>query len=50
MAGGTTKKVIKAMSLFGGVQVTNILCSLVRAKIIAVWIVPVGVGLFGIYN
>ena len=50
MAGGTTKKVIKAMSLFGGVQVTNILCSLVRAKIIAVWIGPVGVGLFGIYN
>lgn len=33
------------MSVFAGVQASGILCSLVRAKLIALWIGPVGVGL-----
>lgn len=49
-AGGVTGKAVKALSVFGGTQVVSILCSVVRAKLIAVWIGPVGVGLFAIYN
>lgn len=42
--------VLRAMSIFGGLQVMQILCSIVRVKIVAVWIGAAGVGLFGIYN
>lgn len=38
------------MSLFGGVQVISILCSIIRTKLIAVWIGPAGIGLIGLYN
>lgn len=38
------------MGVFGGVQVMTILCSIVRTKLVAVWIGPVGIGLFGLYN
>ncbi|MBR1476135.1 MAG: oligosaccharide flippase family protein [Muribaculaceae bacterium] len=41
---------IKAMGLFGGVQVMGIICSIVRTKLVAMWIGPVGVGLFGLFN
>lgn len=42
--------ILKAMSIFGGVQVVNIICSIVRTKLIAVWIGATGMGLFGLYN
>ncbi len=45
-----TGLVLKALGLFGGVQCVSIACSLVRAKLIALWIGPIGVGLFGIFN
>lgn len=38
------------MGLFGGVQVVGILCSIVRTKLVALWIGPLGVGLFGLFN
>ena len=41
---------MKAMGLFGGVQVMGILCSIVRTKLVALWIGPVGIGLFGLFN
>jgi len=41
---------MKAMGLFGGVQVAGIICSIVRTKLVALWIGPVGIGLFGIFN
>ena len=41
---------MKAMGLFGGVQVMGIICSIVRTKLVAIWIGPVGVGLFGLFN
>ncbi len=41
---------MKAMGLFGGVQVMGILCSIVRTKLVAMWIGPVGIGLFGLFN
>lgn len=42
--------VLKAVGIFGGVQITGILCSIVRTKLVALWIGAVGVGLFGLYN
>lgn len=41
---------MKAMGLFGGVQVMGIVCSIIRTKLVALWIGPVGVGLFGLFN
>lgn len=38
------------MGIFGGVRVLTILCSLVRNKLIAVFIGPTGVGLVILYN
>ncbi len=43
-------KVLQAMSLFGGLQVVQILCSAIRMKLVAWLIGPAGMGLFGIYN
>ena len=45
-----SKTVLKAMSIFGGVQVITIICSIVRTKLVAIWIGAAGVGLFGLYN
>ncbi len=42
--------ILKAMSVFGGVQVITILCSVVRTKLVALWIGAAGVGLFALYN
>ncbi len=48
--GGMSRVILKAMGLFGGVQVLSILCSIIRTKLVAMWIGPVGVGLFGLFN
>ncbi len=45
-----TTAILKAMSIFGGLQAVQIICSIIRVKLVATWIGPVGVGLFGIYN
>ncbi|MGM9870123.1 MAG: O-antigen translocase [Sodaliphilus sp.] len=45
-----SRMAMKAMGIFGGVQVIGILCSIVRGKLVAMWIGPVGVGLFGLFN
>ena len=45
-----SRMAMKAMGLFGGVQVAGILCSIIRTKLVAMWIGPVGVGLFGLFN
>ncbi len=41
---------MKAMGIFGGVQMMSILCSIVRTKLIALWIGTVGVGIFALFN
>lgn len=43
-------RVLKVMSLFSGVQVITILCSIIRTKLVAIWLGPAGIGLFGLYN
>ncbi|MBR5086116.1 MAG: oligosaccharide flippase family protein [Muribaculaceae bacterium] len=48
--GGMSRVILKAMGIFGGVQILNILCSLIRNKLVALWIGPAGVGLFALFN
>ena len=48
--GNISRMAMKAMGLFGGVQLMGIVCSIVRTKLVAMWIGPVGTGLFGLYN
>ena len=45
-----TNGILKALGIFGGVQMVTIICSILRTKLIAVWIGAAGVGLFGIFN
>ncbi len=45
-----TASVMRAMTLFSGTRVLILLCSVVRIKLVALWIGAAGVGLFGIYN
>lgn len=45
-----SRTVLKALGIFSGVQAISMLCSVVRAKLIAVWIGPVGVAIFAICN
>ena len=47
---GISKGVLRAMSMFGGVQALSIICSIIRTKLVAIWIGPAGIGLFGLYN
>ncbi len=48
--GQDIKKSFKATTLFGGVQVFSILVSIVRSKIVALLIGPVGIGIVELYN
>ena len=45
-----TGHVLKAMGLLGSVQGLGVVCSVVRAKLVAIWIGAAGVGVFGLYN
>lgn len=45
-----SQTILKVMALFTGLQGFNILCSIVKMKIVALWLQAVGVGLFGIFN
>lgn len=44
------REIIKATSLFGGVQVFNIIIAIIRSKIIAVLLGPSGMGIFGLFT
>lgn len=45
-----SRMALKAVGLFGGVQVAGILCAIIRTKLVALLIGPVGVGLFSLFN
>lgn len=47
---GLSRGVLKVMALFSGLQCFNILCSIVKMKLVALWLHSAGVGLFGIFN
>ncbi len=42
------RQIMKATSIFGGVQVFNILISIIRSKFVAVWLGPGGMGILGL--
>lgn len=44
------RSIFKATSLFGGVQVYQILVGIIKSKIIAVLLGPLGVGILGLYT
>lgn len=44
------KESLKATSLFGGVQIYNILIGIIRSKVIAVLLGPTGMGISGLYT
>lgn len=44
-----TGRVLKAFSMFASVQVLSMLCSIVRNKLAAMWIGPLGVGVNSLY-
>lgn len=50
MSDAVSGRVLKAMGLFGGVRMLQILFGVVRIKLVALWLGPAGVGLFGIFN
>lgn len=50
MSKALSAKVMKVLSLFSGLQMLNIVCSVVKMKIVALWMGATGVGLFGIYQ
>lgn len=45
-----TLRILKLMSLFSGLQMVSILCSIVKMKLVTLWLGATGVGLFGIYQ
>ncbi|MCM1337590.1 MAG: oligosaccharide flippase family protein [Candidatus Amulumruptor caecigallinarius] len=48
--GTLTKGVVKAVGMLSGVQVISVLSSVVRVKIVAIWLGPAGIGLIGIFQ
>lgn len=44
------RKVFKATTLFGGVQVYQILIQIIKSKFVAVFLGPAGVGIMGLYQ
>lgn len=42
-------RVLKALSVFGSIQVLSMLCSVVRTKMVALWTGTVGVGIWSLY-
>ena len=48
--GNVSGKVVKTMWLFSWVQLAGIACSIVRTKLVALWIGTLGIGLFGLFN
>lgn len=45
-----TERVLKVMGVFSGAEALGIVCSVVKMKLVALWLGATGVGLFGIYN
>lgn len=50
MSKGLTNRVLKVMGLFSGAEAFGIVCSVVKMKLVAMWLGATGVGLFGIFN
>ena len=49
-SGSISRTIFKTIGLFSGLESFNILCSIIKMKLVALWLHASGVGLFGIYN
>lgn len=49
MRRGLNSKILKIIGIFSGAEAIKILCSIIKTKIVAIWLGAVGVGLFGIF-
>lgn len=49
-ARAVNRGIMKVAGMVGSLQTVNIICSILRAKMVALWIGPVGIALFGIFN
>lgn len=47
---GLTSRVLKTIGIFSGAEAFGIVCSVVKMKIVSLWLGATGVGLFGIFN
>lgn len=45
-----SRGIFKAMGIFGGTQMLTVICSIVRNKLVSIWLGSTGMGLFGLYN
>ncbi len=45
----TTRRVLRALSLFTGVQAVGIVVSVIRTKLVALWVGQTGIGLLSLY-
>lgn len=43
-------RVLKALGLFGSLQIITLLCAVIRTKLVALWIGTAGVGIISLYN
>lgn len=43
------RQIVRATSIFGGVQIFNILISIIKSKIVAIYLGPFGMGIFGLF-
>lgn len=49
-SGSTTARILKALGIFGSLEMLAMLCSVVRTKLVALWIGAAGVGVISLYN
>lgn len=45
-----SEKFLKALSIFGSLEALKMICSIVRTKLVALWIGTAGVGVISLYN
>lgn len=48
--GALTARILKTMSIFGSIQMLTIICSVVRTKLVAIWIGTAGVGIMSLLS
>lgn len=50
MKNSLTAKVLKVIGVFSGAEAFGIICSVVKMKLVAMWLSATGVGLFGLFG
>lgn len=48
--GALSRRIMKVVAIFSGAETFSILCSVIKMKLVALWLHATGVGLFGVFN